>query len=306
MKGRALLHHNVQLDDRAILSSVPGVKDGTILRVDKQVSQVKNKTTGKKTVMSGLARSAVDENVVESIERSGDDEKTSSENERRISSSKRKRPSRTSTAVVGDFIDGDNIANPSRGMALVPDGTSEDPSDIADTNLRKSTVALHLAKKEKRENKAREQAGILASEAQILGRRLHSTFASPPKNPVESSTASAHIPKTIKAISSHQDVTKDDEAIFLAGIDAAAAETERLPLYFEVGPHEEVSALRCNACRRTCGCGGDPLATSNSVVPVEEGLRGQEAAFTKSNSNGHLTANRNSTSQRAESSWTGM
>ena len=305
MKGRALLHHNVQLDDRATLSSVPGVKDGTILRVDKQVSQVKNKTTGKKTVMSGDARSAVDEDVVESIERSGDDEETSSENERRMSSSKRKRPSRTSTAVVGDFID-DNITNPSRGMALVPDGTSEDPSDIADTNLRKSTMALHLAKKKKRENIAREQAGILASEARILGRRLHSTFASPPKNPVESSTASARIPKTIEAISSHQDVTKDDEAIFLAGIDAAAAETERLPLCFEVGPHEEVSALRCNACRRTCGCGGDPLATLNSVVPVKEGLRGLEAAFTKSNSNGHLTANRNSTSQRAESSWTGM
>lgn len=164
MKGRALLHHNVQLDDRATLCSVPGIMDGTILRVDKQAPPMKNKTTGKKRVMSGPVRSAVDEDVVESIERSGDNEETSSENEMQILRSKRKRPSRTWAATVEDFIDGYNTANAPQRKALVPGEMSEDSFNMADTDLSNSTMALHIAKKEKKKSKAREQADILAME----------------------------------------------------------------------------------------------------------------------------------------------
>ncbi|KAL9131522.1 MAG: hypothetical protein Q9175_006746 [Cornicularia normoerica] len=309
MKGRALLHHNVQLDDRATLCSVPGIMDGTILRVDKQAPPMKNKTTGKKRVMSGPVRSAVDEDVVESIERSGDNEETSSENEMQILRSKRKRPSRTWAATVEDFIDGYNTANAPQRKALVPGEMSEDSFNMADTDLSNSTMALHIAKKEKKKSKAREQADILAPEARKLGHRVHSlksTFAPPPANPVERPTASAHVPKSTEGLSSHQDVMEYDDATFLAGINAAAAETDRLPLHYEARAEEHVSVRRCGACGRACGCGGDPLAMSNSVAPVVARIRGQEAASTKSNINGYLITERNSTSQRTESSWTGM
>ncbi|KAF6224159.1 hypothetical protein HO133_010733 [Letharia lupina] len=309
MKGRALLHHDVQLDDRAILGSVPGVKDGTILRVDEQVSQVKDKATGKKRLMSGPARSAVDEDVVESIEQSGgDDEETPSEDEKRISSSKRRRPLRTPAGTVEDFIDDGNIANSPQGKALVLDDMSDDTVRTADTNLSDRAKALHIAKKEKGKNTAREPTDMLASKAQNIGHRLHAlnTFAPPPENPVQNPTASAHMPKTTEAISSRQDVMEDDDATFLAGINAAAAATQRLPLHCEAGPEEDVSVHRCDACGRACRCGGDRSATSNSVVPVEETNRGREAASTNSNLHAHLIARRNPASQHAESSWTGM
>lgn len=256
MKGRALLHHNVQLDDRATLASVPGVKDGTILRVDKQVSQVKNRMTGKKTVMSGPARLAVDEDVVESIEKSGDDE------------------------------------------------------DIADTDLSNSKTALHLVKKDERANKAREQANSWGSEPQRLGHRrlqtLKNTVVSPPESAVESPTARAHVSKSTETISSHQDVMEDHDTNLLAGIDAAAAEMQILPPHSDPGLEEDVPARRCDACGRACRCGGDALTISNSVLPAEESIRGQEAASTNINSNAHLVPKRSPTCRRAESSWTGM
>lgn len=77
MKGRALLHHDKRPDDCPTLSSVPGVKNGTILRVNKHVSEAKNSITGKKTVMSGPPSSAADEDVVNSIKQSGEDEQVS-------------------------------------------------------------------------------------------------------------------------------------------------------------------------------------------------------------------------------------
>ncbi len=306
MKGRALLHHNVQLDDRATLSSVPGVKDGTILRVDKQVSLVKNKTTGKKTVVSGPAGSAVDDDVVESIEWSGHDEETSSENERRKSSSKRKRPSMTSVATVADFIDDNIIANSSRGRAVGRGEIYDDSPNIADTNLSNSAMALHIPKKEKKENAAREQADVLASEGQKVVHPLHSfqnIFTSPFKNPVENPTAKNHLPLTTEAVSSPRDVMEDDETTILAGINAAAAKTERPPLHFAAAPEEDISARRCDACGRACGCHG---AASNGVMPMEETTQGHEAASANGNSNRHQKVNRNLTCQRAESSWTGM
>ncbi len=307
MKGRALLHHNVQLDDRATLSSVPGVKDGTILRVDKQVSLVKNKITGKKTVMSGPVGSAVDDDVVESIEWSGHDEEASSENERRISSSKRKRPSMTSATTMADFIDDNIIADSSRGRAVGRGEIYDDSPNIADTNLSNSAMALHIAKKEKTENAAREQADVLASEGQKFGHPLHSfqnIFTSPFWNPIENPTAKIHMPKTTEAVSSPRDVMEDDETTVLAGINAAApAKTERPPLHFAAAPEEDISARRCDACGRACGCDG---AASNGVMPVEKATRGHEAASTNGNSNRYQIANGILTSQRAESSWTGM
>lgn len=302
MKGRALLHHSVQLDDRATLGSVPGVKNGTILRVDKQVSQVKSKTTGKKGVMSGPASSTVDEEVVESIEFSGDNEETSSESEGRLPNSKRKRALETSTEDVEDSIDDDNLANAPRSQASVLGDTSVDSLSLADTNLSSGGMAVRMAKKEKRQNTAHEHAGIWASEAQNLDHRLNSLENNPPlENAVESPTASAPVPKTEEAVSSHQDFMEDDDASFLAEIYAAAAETERPPPPLsEAGPEEDASARRCDACRRACGCGRDSLAMSNSVAPVEEIIREREAAPSNSNRNGHFT------SQRAELSWTGM
>lgn len=310
MKGRALLHHDVQLDDHATLGSVPGVKDGTILRVDKHVSQVKNKSSGKKKVMSGPASSTADEEVMESIEMSGDNEESSSENERRISSSKRKRPSRTSAAAIEDFVDDDNIAKSQWGRALRPGEISDDPLSSAEANLSSRTMALHIAKREKRKSTAREEAGFLASEAQELGHRLHSldnTFASFKENPVVKPTASAHVPEITKTFSSGGDVMEDDDdATFLAGINAAAAETEKLLLHSEAGSGDDVSARRCDACGRACGCGGDPMAMSDIVVPVEENVRGQETSSPDRYGNGHLISKTIFTSQRAELSWTGM
>ena len=310
MKGRALMHHDVQLDDRVTLDSVPGVKDGTILRVDKHVSQVKNKSTGKKRVMSGPASSAADEEVMESIEKSGDDEETSSENERRTSSSKRKRPSRTSAAAVQAFVDDDNIAESQWGRTLKAGGISDDPPSWAEAILSSRTMALHIAKREKRENTTREQAGFLASDAQELGHRQHSlenTFALRQENPVKNPTASAHVPKITGTISHGDIVMEDDNATFLADINAAAGpETEELPLHSEAGHAEDVSIRRCNACGRACGCGGDPMAISDIVLPMEEEVQRQETSFPNSNSNGHLTSKRKSTSQRTELSWTGM
>lgn len=300
MKGRALLHHDVQLDDRATLGSVPGVKDGTILRVDKHVSQVKRNMTGKKMVTSGPASSVADEDVVESIERSGDDEETLSGNERRVSSSKRKRPMRTSTTGVDDFIDDDNIATSPRGKPLRPAEIGEDPLSTADTDLSNSAMTLRIARRKKRESTAREQVDIIASDAQRLSHRLQplkNIFASPPENPIGSLTASAHMPKATDAVSSHQDAMEDDDAIFLAGIDTAAAGT---------GPWEDFLARQCDACGRACGCNGDSLATLNRVVPVEERTRGQQAASTNINGKGYLMSKKPSDSQPAESGWTGM
>ena len=311
MKGRALLHHDVQLDDHVTLGSVPGVKDGTILRVDKHVSQVKNRSSGKKKVMSGPASSTADQELVESIEMSGDDEGTSSENETRISSSKRKRPSRTSAATIEDFVDDDDIAKSQLGRALRPGEISDHPLSLTEANLSSRTMALHIAKREKRKSTAREEAGFLASVAPELGHRLHSldnTFASGRENPVVNPTASAPKPKITKPFSFGNDVMEDDNnATFLAGINAAAAETEKLPLHSEAGPGDDFSARRCDACGRACGCGGDPMAMSDVVVPVEENVRGRETSFfPNSNSIGHLIAKRISTSQCAELSWTGM
>lgn len=280
MKGRALLHHDVQLDDHATLGSVPGVKDGTILRVDKHVSQVKNKSAGKKTVMSGPASSTVDEEIVESIEMSGgDEEDTSSEDGRRkISNSKRKRPStRTSAAAIEEDF-------------------------RHDTNLSSTTMALHLAKSEKRKSTA-------ASEVHELGHSLHfikNTFASSQEKPVENATATAHVPDITETIPSGDDVMEDDDTAFLAGISAAADVMEEPPLHSETGSEEDVSARRCNACGRACGCGGDPMALSNIVVPVEGNIPGREASPPNANCNGRLIATRNCTSERAEMSWTGM
>lgn len=312
MKGRALLHHSVQLDDRATLCSVPGVKNGTILRVDKQVSQVKSKPTGKKTVMSGPASSAVDDDVMESIEMSGDDEETSSGNERRLSTSKRKRASKTSADDLEVFNDDDddNIGNTPQVQALVPGETMIDSLSLADTNLSSRGMALRMAKKEKRQNTAHGQAGVLASNAQNLDHRLdtlENTFAPPLEKAVESPTAGAHVPfKTEEVVSPHQDVIEDDDASFLDEIYAAAAGTENPPPQPEAGPGEYVSARRCDACRRTCGCGGDALAVSDNVAPLEERIRGQEAASTNSNSYAYRTVRRSFTSKRPEFSWTGM
>ena len=101
-------------------------------------------------------------------------------------------------AAGEDFIDDDNIANAPRGKPLVPGEISADSLGLADTNLSNRGMALNIAKKEKREKMAREQADILASEAQKLGHRLDSLkniFASPPEKPLESSTLSTSMLK---------------------------------------------------------------------------------------------------------------
>ena len=101
-----------------------------------------------------------------------------------------------------DFIDDDNIANAPRGKALVPGEISADSLGLADTNLSNRGMALNIAKKEKREKMAREQADILASEAQKLGHRLDSLkniFAPLPEKPIESPTLSANTPKAKEA-----------------------------------------------------------------------------------------------------------
>ena len=101
--------------------------------------------------------------------------------------------------VAGEeFIDEDNIANAPRGKPLVPGEISADSLGLADTNLSNRGMALNIAKKEKREKMAREQADILASEAQKLGHRLDSLkniFAPIPEKTIESPTLSAKLPK---------------------------------------------------------------------------------------------------------------
>ena len=101
-------------------------------------------------------------------------------------------------AAGEDFIDDDNIANAPRGKPLVPGEISADSLGLADTNLSNRGMALNIAKKEKREKMAREQADILASEAQKLGHRLDSLkniFAPPPEKSIESPTISANLLK---------------------------------------------------------------------------------------------------------------
>ena len=101
-----------------------------------------------------------------------------------------------------EFIDDDNIANAPRGKALVPGEISADSLGLADTNLSNRGMALNIAKKEKREKMAREQADILASEAQKLGHRLDSLkniFAAPPEKLIESPTLSASLHKAKEA-----------------------------------------------------------------------------------------------------------
>ena len=105
-------------------------------------------------------------------------------------------------ATGEDFVDDANIANAPRGKALVPGEISADSLGLADTNLSNRGMALNIAKKEKREKMAREQADILASEAQKLGHRLDSLkniFASPPEKPIENAALSTNILKAKEA-----------------------------------------------------------------------------------------------------------
>ena len=105
-------------------------------------------------------------------------------------------------AAGEDFIDDDNIASAPRGKALVPGEISADSLGLADTNLSNRGMALNIAKKEKREKMAREQADILASEAQKLGHRLDSLkniFAAPPEKLIESPSLNASILKAKEA-----------------------------------------------------------------------------------------------------------
>ena len=284
MKGRALLHHDVQLDNRATLGSIPGIKNGTVLRVDKHVSQVRDRTTWKRSVMSGPASSAVDEDVLESIETSDNDEETSRQDERRISSSKRKRPSRTSEATVEDFIEDDNIADPFQGSMMLPSEMGGISLTMTDTNLSNSAMAQHVVKRERRETPARRPAA--ASEVQRLSYRPHPlTIMSAP---FQETSAGAHRPKSTAAVSSRRNLTEDDDATFLAGLNAAAVEMETPPLGPDARPEQDVSARHCNACGRACGCDRYPLASSNNVALPTERNQGPPR------------------SRRAESSWTGM
>ena len=310
MKGRALLHHSVELDDRATLGSVPGVKDGTILRVDKQVSQAKNKNLGRKKIMSGPANSAVDEDVLESIEMSGENEETSSESEKRLSNSKKKRGSKTSAAMVENFIDDDNIEYAPRVKTQLSGGMNAGFLSLADPNPSNGGMALHIAEWETEHNTAREQDDNSASEAQNSSDRLDSfknILAWPPKNPAESpTTASAHMPVINEALPSHRDLTEDNEARFLAGVISATAEMEELPLQSESAPGNAISSGRCDACGRACRCGGGPLAMSSSLAPVEDIVGREEVASANGGWNGPPIVKRNSTSRCVESSWTGM
>ena len=308
MKGRALLHHDVQLKDHSTLCSVPGIKEGTILRVDKHVSPMKKKTT-KKRMMTGPVSLAVDEDVMESIEESGDDEEMSSDKDPEIPSSKRKCLSGASAATVDHFVDDANNANTPRGNAPVPDEMGNESPDVGDTGLSHSILALRIARKEKTKGDALERALILAPQAQKSGHRSHffeNTSGPPSASPVTRSTASAHAPNSTDGPSSHWDFMENDETAFLAGINAAATETERMPPHSETRPEGDVSSTRCNACGRACWCAGAALAASNCVVPAEETVQGREAASTSGNIDARLSAKRYSADQRAESIWTGM
>ena len=295
MKGRALLHHDVRLDDRATLDSIPGVKNGTILRVDKHVSQVKNRTSRKKTVMSGPASSAVDEDVMESIETSGEGEETTSEDQERISSSKRKRPSRTLAAAVARSL---------RANSPLTGDMSDDPLNTTDTTLSSSAMALRTVKKEKTDSAAREQDA--APEARNLGQRLHS-----PNAPAGNPTASTHFPQSTELVSSHQSLGGDNDTTFLSGINAAAAdETNRQSPSRESRLKETVSARQCTTCGRACGCGTTPLLPSNETVPppTEHTQRRESTSTNNSTIDSYRSAlERNPASRGSEeSSWTGM
>ena len=296
IKGRALLHHDVRLDDRATLGSIPGVKNGTVLRVDKHVSQVKNRTSRKKTVMSGPSSSAVDEDVMESIETSGEGEETSSEDQERISISNRKRPSRTSAAAVARSL---------RANSPLPGDMSDDPLNTTDTTLSSSAMALRTVKKEKTDSAAREQDA--APEARNLGQRLHS-----PDVPAGNPTASTHFPQGIDLVSSHQSIPGDNNTPFLSGINAAAAadETDTQSVSPDSRPVETVSARQCDTCGRACGCGTTPLLPSNDTVPPLTGNTQRRESTSTNNStiDSYRTAlERNPASRGSEeSSWTGM
>ena len=205
MKGRALLHHNVQLDDRAVLGFVPGVKNGTILRFDSRVSQVKSKANGKRSMMSGPPDLEEDEDVVESIETSSNDDERSSGNERRLSGSERNLPLRISTAVANEVVDKDNSVNSSQKKRLLLDELSDDPPNMTDTSLSNSAATHHIVKKEKRKTTSPERA--VASEAQHLDQRNYSltnVFASPSENSPGSPTAGVQMAKTIDIVPSHR------------------------------------------------------------------------------------------------------
>ena len=295
MKGRALLHHDVRLDDRATLGSIPGVKNGTVLRVDKHVSQVKNKTASKKTVMSGPAGLAVDEDVMESIETSGERWETSSEDEERVSISKRKRPSRTFAAALARSLPA--------GSPL-PGNMSEDPLNTTDTTLSSSAMALRPVKKEKRDDAARDQ--VAASEARNLNQRLHS-----PKVPAGNPTASAHFPQSRELVSSHQSLAGDNNTAFLSGINAAAIDdSETLQLSPISTPVGILSSIQCGTCGRACGCARPPLLPSHDTVlvspPTENTQRpGSTSANNNSTVDDHLIV-LGGKGASEEASWTGM
>lgn len=307
MKGRALLHHDVQLKDHSTLCSVPGIKEGTILRVDKHVSPMKKKTT-KKRMMTGPVSLAIDEDVMESIEESGDDE-MSSDKDQQIPSSKRKCLLGASAATVGHFVDDANTANAPRGNSLVPDEMSNDSPSVGDTGLSHSILALRIARKEKTKGNAHERALISAPQAQKSGHRSHffENISGPPSAyPVTRPTASAHAPNSTEGPSSHWDFMENDETAFLAGINAAATETERMPPHPGTRPEGDVLSTRCSACGRACWCAGAALAASDCAVPAEETVQGREAASTGGNTDARLSARRYPADQRAESIWTGM
>ena len=304
MKGRALLHHGVQLEDRSTLDSVPGIKEGTILRVDKHLSPMKRKTT-KKRVMSGPVSLAVDEDVMESIEESGDDEEMASDKDQPLPSSKRKCLSRAWAATVDDLVDDANTANAPRGKALVPDEMS---NNIGDTGFIHSKLALRIAQKKKEKN-IHKRALISAPQAQKSAHHSHffETISNPPSaDPVTKPTSSAYTSKSTEGPSSHLNFVEDDATTFLAGINAAATETERLPPHSGTRPEENALPTRCNACGRACLCVRAPLSTSDNVVPAEETIQGREAASTSGNVEARRIAERFSADQHAESIWTGM
>ena len=310
MKGRALLHHDVQLENRSTLSSVPGIKEGTILRVGKHRSPMKRKTF-KERVMSGPVSLAVDEDVMESIEESGDDEEMSSEKDEPIPSSKNNGLSRASANTVDDFIDDIYTSNAPRGDALVPDEMSNDSPNVGDTGLSHSSMAFRIARREKMKDSAHERALISAPQAQESGHRSHffeNIPSPPPEYPDTRLTTSAQAPNSTEGSSSHLDFVDDNATTFLAGINAAATETERLPPHSGTRPDEDVLFTRCNACGRACWCVGAPSSTSNGVVPAEDIIQGREAASTSGNIDARRIAQSYSADQhaQAESIWTGM
>ena len=133
-------------------------------------------------------------------------------------------------AAGEDFIDDDNIANAPRNKQLVPGEISADSLGLADTNLSNRGMALNIAKKEKREKMAREQADILASEAQKLGHRLDglkNIFAPPPERSIESPVLSAQIPKAKEA--SKRKTISDDKTKEFAKASAKKRKREESP-----------------------------------------------------------------------------